>query len=174
MLVCGLMGVARLIELAISRRNIQRNAESAEGDWSRRTFPLIVALHTAVITGTLLRGGRVRLPWLFLLMAAQPLRAWVLLSLGRHWNARGAVATDMEVVTSGPYALVRHPNYAVVVAELAALPAAFSLSRLAAAATLANIALLKIRISDEEALLFQLPAYERHFRHRRRFLPFLF
>ena len=173
-IVCGLMGAARLIELAISQRNIQRNPESAEGVWSRRTFPMIVALHTAVIIGTLLRGRRMRLPWLFLLMAAQPLRAWALLSLGRHWNARGAVATDMEVVTSGPYALVRHPNYAVVVGELAALPAAFSLGRLAAAATLANIVLLKIRIHDEEELLFQLPAYERHFRNKRRFLPYIF
>jgi methyltransferase len=80
----------------------------------------------------------------------------------------------MEVVTSGPYALVRHPNYAVVVVELAALPAAFGLRGLAALATLANIVLLKIRIGDEEELLFQLPAYERHFRTKRRFLPFLF
>src|SRR5688572_6656327 len=88
MLVCGLMGAARLIELVFSRRNIQENSQSAEGMWSRRTFPLIVALHTAVITGTLLRGGRVRLPWLFLLMAAQPLRAWVLLSLGDRKSTR--------------------------------------------------------------------------------------
>ena len=168
------MGAARLIELAFSRRNIQRNAETAEGPWSRRTFPLIVALHTAVITGTLLKGRRMRLPWLLLLIAAQPLRAWVLLSLGRTWNARGAVAKEMEVVTSGPYALVRHPNYTVVVVELAALPAAFSLGRLAVLATLTNIILLKIRIRDEEELLFQLAAYERHFRNKRRFLPFLF
>jgi len=173
-IVCGLMGAARLIELAISRRNIQGNAESAEGEWSRRTFPLIVALHTGVITGTLLRGRRVRLPWLLLLIAAQPLRAWALLSLGRNWNARGAVASDMDVVTTGPYALIRHPNYAVVVVELAALPAAFGLGRLAAMATLANIVLLKIRIRDEEGLLFQVPAYARHFRNKRRFLPFLF
>ena len=115
-----------------------------------------------------------RLPWLLLLIAAQPLRAWALLSLGRNWNARGAVASDMDVVTTGPYALIRHPNYAVVVVELAALPAAFGLGRLAAMATLANIVLLKIRIRDEEGLLFQLPAYARHFRNKRRFLPFLF
>ena len=148
--------------------------ESVEGDWSRRTFPLIVGIHTVVIAGTLLRGRRLRLPWLILLIAAQPVRAWVLMSLGRHWNARGAVARDMEVVTTGPYAFVRHPNYAVVVIELIALPAAFGLGKLAATAALINLALLKMRISDEERLLFQLPAYDRHFRKKRRFLPFIF
>jgi methyltransferase len=168
------MAMARLVELAISRQNIRKDLDSVEGDWSRRTFPLVVALHTSVIMGTLLRGRSMRLPWLLLLIAAQPVRLWVLLSLGRHWNARGAVAREMGVVTSGPYAFVRHPNYAVVIIELLALPAAFSLGRLATVATLLNAVLLKIRISEEETLLFELPGYEPHFGRKPRFLPFIF
>jgi methyltransferase len=116
----------------------------------------------------------VRRLWLALLIAAQPLRVWALLSLGRYWNARGAVAPDTDVVASGPYAHVRHPNYAVVLTELAALPAAFGLDRVAAAATLLNVALLTIRIGEEEALLFQIPSYQRQFARKPRFIPFVF
>jgi hypothetical protein len=108
--VCAYMATARLVELSFSRRNLKTAGESVEGTWSRRTFPAIIALHASIIMGTLLWGGRVRLPWLALLVAAQPVRAWALLSLGRRWNARGAVANDLEVVSAGPYAFVRHPN----------------------------------------------------------------
>ena len=167
------MGAARLIELQFSRRNIKSSLEPVEGRWSRRTYPLMVALHTAVIGGTFLVGGSVRGRWLTLLLAVQPMRVWVLLSLGRSWNTRGAVADDIEVVTTGPYAYVRHPNYAIVITELASLPAAFGLGRLAIVATLVNALLLKIRIEEEEALLFQQPAYRAHFAEKRRFLPFL-
>jgi methyltransferase len=168
------MAAARLIELRFSRRNIKDAGQTDEGDWSRRTFPAMVALHTSVIVATFLWGGSARLRWLALLIAAQPVRAWVLLSLGRNWNARGAVARDSEVVTTGPYAYVRHPNYAVVIIELAALPAAFGLVKLSIVATLVNAVLLKIRINEEEALLFEMPEYRRHFVAKRRFLPFFF
>jgi methyltransferase len=168
------MATARLVELSFSRRNLKTAGDSVEGTWSRRTFPAIIALHASIILGTLLWGRRVRLPWLALLVATQPVRAWALLSLGWRWNARGAVANDLEVVSTGPYAFVRHPNYAVVMIELAALPAAFRLNRLAGAATLLNALLLSIRISEEEALLFKLPAYREHFAKKPRFLPLLF
>jgi methyltransferase len=168
------MGLARLIELAFSRRNIREGVESTEGTWSRRTFPGIVAVHIATILGTLFCGGKARQPWLALLLAVQPLRYWVLLSLGPRWNARGAVAADLEPVTSGPYAYVRHPNYAVVIAELWSLPAAFGVGRLAAIATVLNALLLTVRIRDEEALLLRIPTYQEHFAHKRRLLPFIF
>ncbi len=174
LIVCGWMAAARLVELAFSRRNVRVNVDSTEGTWSRRTFPAIVALHASVITGTLLWGRALKPQWLALLVAAQPLRAWTLLSLGRKWNARGAVPREMEVVTTGPYAFVRHPNYAVVLVELAALPAAFRLGGLAIAATLLNVLLLKVRIGEEEALLFRLPAYRAHFAKKPRFLPSAF
>ena len=172
--VCGAMGLARLVELGWSQRNIQGAGPAREGPLSRRTFPLVVLLHASVLIGTLLRGGRPRLPWLVLLLAVQPLRYWVLLTLGHRWNARGSVATGLQVATGGLYAHVRHPNYSVVAVELASLPAAFGLGRLAVAASIANAALLAVRIRDEEAMLFALPGYREHFESKPRFLPGLF
>jgi methyltransferase len=171
--ICAYMAGARLIELAISRRNIDANP-SAEGDASQRLYPVMVLLHTSVIGGTLLFGQTtVRGGWLAALLLVQPLRFWVLRTLGPRWNTRGAVPVNMEVETSGPYAYLRHPNYSVVAVELAALPATFGLGRLAMVASTVNALLMVVRIRDEEKLLFSLPCYEEHFRKRRRFLPFI-
>lgn len=138
---------------------------------SRATFPLIVAVHSFVIGTTLLRGGKPRLPWLLMLIALQPLRAWVLLTLGRRWNARGAVPEALEVETAGPYAYVRHPNYAVVMGELAALPLAFGAWRTAIVGAVCNGALLAVRIREEERALLAVPAYREHFSSKKRLIP---
>jgi methyltransferase len=79
----------------------------------------------------------------------------------------------MQIETRGPYRFVRHPNYCIVLVELAALPLAFGLRRVAVAATIANALLLAVRIREEERLLFQLEGYEEHFRRLPRFIPFL-
>lgn len=172
LLVCGAMAVARLAELAYSKRNIAAAAgEGTEGEGSRATYPLMVALHTMVIAGTLVLGDRTRWRWLALLLAVQPLRAWVLATLGRSWNTRGVVSSATVVQTVGPYAYVRHPNYVVVVVELAALPLAFGARWLAMVAGLVNLALLRVRIQDEERLLDAIPEYRAHFARKARFIP---
>lgn len=169
--VCGAMACARLGELTWSRRNISLSGPAREGAWSRRTYPLMVALHTAVLAGTLVAGGRPRWPWLLLLAAVQPVRAWVLVTLGSRWNARAAVPDAMPVATGGPYAFVRHPNYTVVIVELAALPLGFGAKRLALAASAGNALLLALRIPEEEALLRRLPAWRETIEPLPRFLP---
>jgi methyltransferase len=173
-LVCAAMAAARLVELGYSRRNLKRG-HLLEGSGSRRTFPLIVLVHSAVLAGTALvgRGRSPRLPWLIALLAAQPIRLWVLLTLRERWNARGAVPESMQIAVDGPYEYVRHPNYSVVALELLSLPMAFGLGRLALAASVANAGLLWIRIRDEERLLFRLPGYAEHFERKPRFLPHL-
>lgn len=171
LLVCTLMGAGRLVELGWSRRNIDRSGRTTEGAWSRRTYPLIVALHTSVITGTALFGGKPRRWWLLLLLAVQPIRLWVLAVLGARWNTRAAVPQSMSVVTGGPYRFVRHPNYAVVGVELAALPLAFGLLVLALGASVANAVLLGPRIREEEAALRRVPGWNDHFDVKKRFIP---
>ncbi|HKS92100.1 MAG TPA: isoprenylcysteine carboxylmethyltransferase family protein [Tepidiformaceae bacterium] len=149
-------------------------SDAREGELSRRTFPAMVALHCSVIGATALWGGRTRWRWLAVLAAAQPVRAWVLTTLGPRWNARAAVSPTMEVETRGPYAHIRHPNYAVVFVELLALPLAFGLRRLAWGAAVAHAVILTVRVRDEEALLAEMPGYDEHFRTKKRFVPGVF
>ena len=170
-LVCSFAIASRLRELRISKRNIGRYADRSEGQWSRRTYPIMVLLHAAVLSGTLVRGNKPVWPFLSAFLAVQPLRLWTLQTLGESWNARGAVPHVMTPQTGGPYRLIRHPNYAVVVVELFSLPAGFGLYRLAAAVSILNGWLLWLRIKDEEGLLSKLPGYDEHFADKKRFVP---
>ena len=174
LLVCAYMAAARLAELALSRRNLAEGGSATETRLSRATYPAIIGVHTLAIAGTLLLGQRRSKPGLLLLLGVQPVRAWVLLTLRRRWNARGAVADGLQVETGGPYAFVRHPNYAVVIVELLALPLGFRAWRLALFVTALNGALLAIRIREEESALMELPGYRRHFAEKKRFVPRLF
>ena len=174
LLVCAYMAAARLAELALSRRNLAESEAATESELNRATYPLIIGVHTLAIAGTLLSGHKRSKPWLVLLLGVQPIRAWILWTLGRRWNARGAVSEDTEVETAGPYAFVRHPNYAVVIVELLALPMAFRAPKLALGVTIVNAILLALRIREEEKALMALPGYARHFVNKKRFLPGLF
>ncbi|MEO9254489.1 MAG: isoprenylcysteine carboxylmethyltransferase family protein [Tepidiformaceae bacterium] len=136
---------------------------------------MIVAIHTVVIAGTAWRGrNRASAGWLVVLLGVQPLRMWVLMTLGKRWNTRAAVPGTMDVETGGPYAFVRHPNYAIIAVELFALPMAFGMRRLALLGALANAAALAPRIREEEAALEALPGYREHFRRKKRFVPGIF
>jgi methyltransferase len=165
----------RLVELFHSQRNLRAGGPADEGHWSRRTYPVMVGLHTFILAWTLLRGDRRPRPrWLLLFLAMQPLRFWVLLTLRNRWNTRGAVPRSLSVETQGPYALIRHPNYLVIVVELLTLPMAFGLPWLAAMATAMNSLLLIPRIREEERALMRFPVYRAHFANKRRFIPGVF
>src|SRR5205823_6100958 len=53
-----------------------------------------------------------------ILIASKALKAWAIASLGERWTFRVLVLPGAPLVTSGPYAVMRHPNYVAVVGEL--------------------------------------------------------
>jgi methyltransferase len=56
-----------------------------------------------------------------LFAVAKALKYWAMVSLGRHWTFRVLVIPGAPLVTRGPYAAVRHPNYIAVIGELAGM-----------------------------------------------------
>ena len=115
----------------------------------------IVALHAAWLSSLwLLALGRpVSIPLLALFGLVECARIWVLLTLGRRWTTRIIVVPGERLVAKGPYRLLNHPNYAVVVAEIALHPLVFGLWRVALLFTALNAALLAIRIREENKAL---------------------
>jgi methyltransferase len=87
----------------------------------------------------------------FLLL--QLLRVWILATLGTRWTTRILVLPGASLVQRGPYRFLAHPNYAVVVGEIAVLPLAFGLICYALVFSLLNAAVLTIRIRAENAAL---------------------
>ena len=57
-------------------------------------------------------------------LALQPVRYWIIGTLGRYWTHRIITLPEAPVVTQGPYRFVSHPNYAVTLAETLLLPLA--------------------------------------------------
>jgi methyltransferase len=114
-----------------------------------------VLLHAAWLLGLwwLAFDAPVSWSWLAAFVVLQGLRVWVLLTLGERWTTRIIVLPGAPLVSGGPYRLLSHPNYAVVVAEIAVLPLVFGLTFYALVFSLLNAIVLAIRVRAENAAL---------------------
>lgn len=152
-----LVAAQRLAELAVARRNTARLLAEGAVEHAPGHYPLIVALHAAWLTTLPLVVPPDRwpsLPWLLLFIALQPLRVWIIASLGGRWTTRILVLPGAAAVRRGPYRWLRHPNYAVVALEILALPMAFGAPAHALVFSLLNAALLLlVRIPAEQRAL---------------------
>ncbi|WP_019683592.1 isoprenylcysteine carboxylmethyltransferase family protein, partial [Mycobacterium avium] len=92
-------------------------------------------------------------PMLAVVAASQGLRWWCITTLGRRWNTRVIVLPQAPLVRDGPYRWLHHPNYVAVVAEGLALPLVHTAWLTAAVFTLANAALLRVRLRVENSAL---------------------
>ena len=91
--------------------------------------------------------------WLAIFLLLQVLRVWILMTLGPRWTTRIIILPGAPLVTNGPYRILSHPNYLVVVGEIAALPLCLGLPWLALIFSAANAILLSIRIRAENIAL---------------------
>ena len=154
-LILALVTAQRLGELVVARRNTRRLLAEGGVEYGAEHYPLMVGLHGAWLAGLwLLAWDRpANLAWLLVYLALEAARAWVLLSIGRRWTTRIIVVPGERLVRKGPYRLFPHPNYAVVVGEIAVLPLIFGLTAYAVVFSLLNASLLWLRIRTEEAAL---------------------
>jgi methyltransferase len=167
----------RLVELRISRSNAKIARAHGAVEVGQRHFRTMALLHTAFLLScgleVHLAGRSFRGPLGFgaivVALLAQGLRYWVVRTLGARWNVRILVWPDVPPVTRGPYRFIRHPNYVAVMAEMLCVPLIHGAYATALLFSLANGALLCVRIRAEERALGG--AYEAAFAGRPRFLP---
>ncbi|AHF82522.1 membrane protein [Rhizobium leguminosarum bv. trifolii WSM1689] len=145
----------RLAELVLARRNTAALLARGAREVAPAHYPVMVALHAGWIVGLWLTapGRPVALFWFLVFMGLQVLRLWVLATLKGRWTTRIIILPGAPLVRSGPYRLLRHPNYAIVVGEIAALPLAFGLPLYAIVFFLLNALILHIRVKAENAAL---------------------
>ena len=154
-LILALVTAQRLGELVVARRNTRRLLAEGGVERGAEHYPLMVGLHAAWLAGLwfLAWDRPANLAWASVYVALEGLRIWVLASLGGRWTTRIIVVPGETLVRRGPYRFVPHPNYLVVVGEIAVLPLVFGLTGYAAAFTLLNASLLWLRIRVEAAAL---------------------
>lgn len=154
-LLLALVTAERLAELWWARRNTRALLARGAVEHAPGHYPLIVALHALWLAGLwwLGPGKPVEAGWLAVFIALQAGRLWVLATLGRRWTTRILVVPGERLVRAGPYRFVSHPNYLVVAGEIAVLPLCLGLPWYALVFSLANAAVLAVRIRAEAGAL---------------------
>ena len=154
------VALQRLAELIYARANTRRLLAKGAREYGAAHYPLIVLLHASWLVSLVLIEPPTAINyWLIaIFVALQAARFWVLTTLGRRWTTRVIVLPGAPLVQTGAYRFFNHPNYLIVVAEIAVLPLAFGLWWIALIFSLLNAGLLTYRIRIENAALALAPS----------------
>jgi methyltransferase len=153
--ILGYVTLERLVELAFAGRNTKRLLAKGAREHAAGHYPFIVAVHALWLV-TLWFLARDREPdifWLAIYVLLQVARLWVLATLGPRWTTRIIVLPGEDLVKEGPYRFLNHPNYWVVIGEIAVLPLVFGLPWVALVFTILNVAVLIVRVREENRAL---------------------
>ena len=155
-IIIALVALQRLAELVYAERNTRALLARGAIEVGRAHYSLIVAVHAAwliAIVVLLPRDVQVNFILLAVIVVLQASRVWVLAALGPYWTTRIITLKDAPLVRRGPYRFLRHPNYAVVIGEIAVLPLVFGEVWVAIVFTILNAAVLTLRIREENQAL---------------------
>jgi methyltransferase len=154
-LLLGLVTAERIAELFLARHNAAALMAKGAVEVAPQHYPAIVVMHALWLACLWIFGATHTIDpaWLAVFLALQVLRVWTLMTLGPRWTTRIIVLPGAPLVSNGPYRFVSHPNYLVVVGEIAALPLCLGLLWIALLFSAANAILLFIRIRAEDAAL---------------------
>jgi methyltransferase len=173
----GAIALERLYELRLSARNARWAFERGAREVGRRHYRAMTVLHSAFFVACALEVLVWRRPFpgalgvlaLLVSLGAMALRYWAIATLGARWNTRIIVLPRAAPVTEGPCRFLRHPNYVAVVLELLFVPLIHGAYATAVLFTVANAAILFVRIRAEERALG--PLYQEAFAQLPRFFP---
>lgn len=153
--ILALVTLERVAELVLSSRNTRRLIGRGAQEHGRGHYPLIVAVHVLWLAAlwALALARPIDGFWLAIYVLLELARLWVLVTLGSRWTTRIIILPDAPLVESGPYRFLNHPNYWVVIGEIAVLPLVFGLWPVALLFTILNALVLAVRIREENRAL---------------------
>ena len=154
--IVGLVAIQRLGELALANRNTKRLLARGGREVGRDHYWIMVLLHASWLIALAATTPIDKQPnwWLIgVYIVLQVVRVWVIATLGPYWTTRVITIDDAPLIKRGPFRYVRHPNYWIVVSEIALLPLAFGRWDIALVWSIANGLLLWRRIMVETAAL---------------------
>ncbi len=154
--VLGFVVLQRAAELGFAAKNTSRLRAQGAVEVDVRGYPWFVLLHGAWLGSLFLLVPADAIPsWppLAIFAVLQLGRLWVIATLGRRWTTRIMVLPGASLVEGGPYRYLRHPNYAIVAAEIAVLPLAFGAVAIALIFSAINLVLILRRIAIEDRAL---------------------
>lgn len=122
----------------------------------------------------LLGSPAIGLAGLILSVAGIAFALWARMVIGRNWGMPMTLKQDAELVTTGPYALVRHPIYSGIL--LAMLGSGFTISLWWLVFLVLNGVQFFLAAKREERLMLQTfpETYPAYMRRTRMLIPFVF
>ncbi|QJB70748.1 hypothetical protein HF685_08050 [Parasphingorhabdus halotolerans] len=146
----------RLSELVYANHNTRRLLAEGGKEFGADHYQYFIFLHSAWLAIIFLMVDPLRpigLVMLAVFIGTQILRVWTLASIGRWWTTRIISAPHFDRVNRGPYKFLSHPNYTVVVLEIAIIPLMLGLPWVALVFSILNAILLRHRIKVENDVL---------------------
>ncbi len=169
-IVFSVVILQRVVELLIARKNEQWMRRQGAYEVGAEHYPIMLLLHIGFFVTFYLEVSILNrmLPsmWtiLFIIfLVAQFIRIWCLVTLGKFWNTKIIILPGTNIVRSGPYRWIRHPNYAVVATEFLILPLLFGATFTAILFSILNLWMLSVRIPIEEQALKVATNYQESF-----------
>jgi len=164
----GVVAVLRLVELRISKANVERLKENGAIERGQGHYPWMVAVHTGWLVCCIAEVwllGRPLIPALAVATGAvfllgMSLRYWTIRTLGIRWSTKVVAIPGELLEARGPFRWMRHPNYLGVALEISSLPLMYSAWQTALVFSVANAVVLRSRIRSEEGLLNEIAGRE--------------
>lgn len=148
----------RIGELLLARRNEKWLLQHGAVEYGQKHYPLIITLHVLFVLSLIVeylfvKPVSVSPGFLLLFSIFLACKIWTILSLGKFWNTKIYRITGFPLIKKGPYQYLKHPNYIIVIAEIAIIPLIFHLYYTAVIFTALNGIMLTIRIKEENNAL---------------------
>jgi methyltransferase len=170
--------IQRLTELWIAKKNEQWMKGKGAIEFGTKHYQVIVFMHVLFLVSFLAEkiifNRSLSGLWLALIIVfvgTQFLRIWAISTLGKFWNTKIIVLPNADVIRTGPYRFIKHPNYLVVSIEMLIIPLLFNAYITACIFSLFNAMMLAVRIRAEEQALRTFTEYDGTFQRSNRFLP---
>jgi len=148
----------RIGELILSRRNEIWLLKNGATEYGQQHYPYIVALHVLFLGSLIIEYSTTEtvsfsLFFLVLYVLLLVFKTWVITSLGKFWNTKIYHISGFPLIKNGVYKYIKHPNYLIVIAEIAVIPLVFHLYITAFTFTVLNAIMLSVRIREENKVL---------------------
>lgn len=160
----------RLFELYLSAKHKREVLANGGREFFPESYRIMVGLQVLFFVALIAESYPWHVPldmltWFGLTMTAllQILRYWCVISLGEKWNTRIILIPGSKAVMRGPYRFMRHPNYLAVTLEFAVIPLLARAPLSLLIFSLANLLVLRQRITLEERALREFTDYDEHF-----------
>ena len=150
--------IQRLSELYVSSKNEKWLLRNGAIEYGKEHYPYIVLLHTLFIISLIAEyiwranaGANYFFIALFFVLII--IKVVVISTLGHYWNTKIYKVPGTRPIATGIYKYIKHPNYIIVICEIAIIPLAFHLYYTAVAFIILNAIMLTVRIKKENEVL---------------------